>query len=69
MPLVKFPLDEGNHLQVEGRVEKGHQILELPRIDGKWDESLTVTNCDGSRQTLWQINPPAADPTRCFANT
>lgn len=50
--------------QVEGTLEKNHEVLDFPRIEGKWDESLTATMPDGSRRVIWKTSPPAADPTR-----
>ena len=51
-------------LQVEGAIEKNGQVQSLPRVEGKWDESLTAFLPDGSKDVIWKVNPPAADPTR-----
>ena len=51
-------------LQVEGVIEKNGNVLDLPKIEGKWDESLTAIMSDGSKQVIWKTNPPAGDPTR-----
>ena len=45
-------------------MEKNGHAQSLPKIDGKWDESLTASMPDGSKQLIWKVNPPAADPTR-----
>ena len=50
--------------QVEGSIEKGQTVLDLPRIEGKWDESLTAFMPDGSKQLIWKTSAPAKDPTR-----
>ncbi len=57
-------LNAVSSLQVEGVIEKNGNVLDLPKIEGKWDESLTATMSDGSKQVIWKTNPPAADPTR-----
>ena len=53
-----------NFLQVAGTLEKNRTAVELPRIEGKWDESLTAFMPDGSQQLIWKTSPPAKDPTR-----
>ena len=57
--------EQAFYLQIEGAVEKNGNVLDLPKIEGKWDESLTATMPDGSKQLIWKTNPPATDPTRC----
>lgn len=57
--------EQAFRLQIEGAVEKNGNVLDLPKIEGKWDESLTATMPDGSKQLIWKTNPPATDPTRC----
>ena len=49
-------------------MERNQVVLDAPRIEGKWDESLTAIMPDGSKQLIWKVNPPAADPTRYDSN-
>ena len=55
-------------MQITGwLMEGGKRQASSPALHGRWDSKLMVSWGDGSKQLLWQKNPPYQHPSRYVA--